>query len=89
MKSTKIPKYINAFVKLMIFSAVLHLTTLAVYFLKTGDGVPLNFFSVVGLNLFFPFLVTSPFAGIYSTAAIVSLYTILYFFFSNESRSTR
>jgi predicted membrane protein len=92
MNPSKIPKYINAFVKLMIFSAVLHLAVLAVlavYFLKTGDGVPLNFFSIVGLSLFFPVLVTSPFAGLYSTGAVVFSYTALYFFFSNESRRTR
>jgi hypothetical protein len=84
-----IPRYIDAFVKLMILSSVLHLTTIAIYFLMTHDTRPLNFFSIIGTDLLFPSIAISPYADIYSLSAIVILYSVLYFFFTHESRRSR
>ena len=82
-------RYLEAFVKLMIFSSVLHLSVIAVYFYKTHDALPLNFFSIVGLDLLFPSLVTSSFATIYSIGTIVVLYTIVLLFFTKGGPKTR
>jgi hypothetical protein len=85
MKSISSSRIVRAFVLLMLTSAVIHLTTLAIYYLQTRDGVPLNFFSIVGFNLFFPTLVTSPYASLYSFVATLTTYSILFFFFTNKN----
>lgn len=87
--SNLISRVIKAFVGLMLLSAIIHLTTLAIYYTKTGDGDPLNFFSIIGFNLFFPQLITSHFAPLYSVAATASLYLIIFFFFTHENRRSR
>lgn len=87
--SNVMSRFINAFIGLMLLSAALHLTTLAVYYIKTGDEDPLNFFSIIGFNLFFPQLITSQFAPLYSFIATVSLYLIVFFFFTHENRHSR
>ena len=89
MKSFFSSRPIKAFILLMLTSAVIHLVTLAVYFVQTHDAVPLNFFSIVGFNLFFPSLVMSPFANMYSLVATLSIYSILFFFFTHENRRFR
>jgi hypothetical protein len=68
----------------MFASAVIHLIVLAVYYIKTQDAAPLNFFSVVGLNLFFPSIVYSPFAGLYSLFATATLYFIILYFITQK-----
>ena len=89
MKSILSSRPVRAFVLLMLTSAVIHLTTLAVYFVQTHDEVPLNFFSIVGFNLFFPSLVTMPYAQAYSFVTTLTLYLILFFFFVRNHRNVR
>jgi uncharacterized membrane protein len=89
MKSISHLRPVRAFILLMLTSAVIHLVTLAIYFVQTHDSIPLNFFSIVGFDLFFPSLVTSPFATIYSLVATISIYSILFFFFTHENRRSR
>jgi predicted membrane protein len=78
-----------ATVKLMLFSAVLHLSVLAFYFLKTNDLVPLNFYSIVGLNLFFPSFVSSSYSSVLSFVTIVALYLFFLYHSAHENRRTR
>lgn len=85
----KLSLCLQAFIKLMLVSAVIHLVVLAIYFGLTQDSVPLSFYSIVGLNLFFPYLVTGPFANFYSILTIVIVYCIILFFFNHENRRTR
>ena len=81
--------FLQAFMKLMLVSAIVHLVVLAFYYMKTQDAVPLNFFSIVGLDLFFPALVTSEYAGVFSIVATVGIYVVLFIFFVHENRRTR
>lgn len=89
MKSILSSRPVKAFVLLMIVSSIIHLTVLAVYFVQTHDMVPLNFFSIVGLNLFFPSLITIPYALVYSFVTTLTLYLILFFFFAHNHRNDR
>ena len=88
MKVLDSSRFLRACVLLMLTSAVLHLLTLAVYFIMTHNGVPLNFFSIIGFDLFWPTLVHSPFAAVYSYSATIGLFLVLYFFFTHENRRT-
>ena len=85
----KLPRVVDAFVKLMILSSIVHISTIAVYFLMTHDIAPLNFFSIIGTNLLFPSILTSQFATMYSLGTIITVYTILYMYFTHENRCPR
>lgn len=89
MIKTITSRFMKAFIGLMLLSAVLHLIVLAVYFLKTKDSIPLNFFSIIGANLFFPALVTSPFAPLYSFITSIVLYIVIFLFFTHENSRSR
>jgi predicted membrane protein len=79
------PRPIQAFIGLMLFSAVTHLLILAIYFIKTHDDTPLNFFSIIGLDLFFPEIVTSRFSSLFSVITTVVVYSFLYLLFTNKN----
>lgn len=86
MSLHKIPRFIRALILLMFLSAVIHVVVLVMYFVKTGDVSPFNFFSIVGAHLFFPILVSSHLATLVSFVVAASLYAIIFFFFTHENR---
>ena len=55
-------------------------------FFTTKDTVALNFFSIVGLNLFFPNIATSRFADLYSVITIIVLYLLLLVLFHHRGK---
>lgn len=89
MKTFLLSRYLRAFFKLMILSAVLHLIILACYFVITHDPVPLNIFSIIGANLFFPALVLNEHANLYSFIVTMLVYIVIFLFFTHENRRTR
>lgn len=89
MSFRSFPKSIQALIALMFFSALLHMLILAVYFVMTHDSVPLNFFSIIGLSLFFPELATSQFSSLASVLLTVGIYCSFYYYFSHDRRRTR
>lgn len=84
MNKVIVPQYIQAFIKLMFFSAGIHLVILAIYFLQTGDSAPLNFFRIIGLDLFYPDFVASKTSGYVSVITTVGIYLCMYFFFAKQ-----
>lgn len=89
MSFRSFPKSIQALIALMLFSALLHMLILAVYFFMTRDSVPLNFFSIIGLDLFFPTSLTSPFSSLASVLVTLGIYCSFYYYFSHDRRRTR
>ena len=85
----KLPRVVDAFVKLMVLSSIIHISTVAIYFFTTHDIAALNFFWIIGTNLLFPSILTSQFATMYSLGAMITLYTILYMYFTHENRHPR
>jgi hypothetical protein len=89
MNFKKLPTYLQAVMLFMLLSAILHLGVLAVYFFTTHDSVPLNFFSIIGLDLFSSSFVTSPLAPLYSSVTTLLLYCGIFYYVHHENRRTR
>ncbi len=89
MPLRNLPRYIQALVGLMFLSAVIHMIVLIIYCIKTGDGTPFNFFSIVGADLFFPILTQGNYAMMYSSITMMVLYGVIYLFFTHENRRPR
>lgn len=75
-------RYLDALLKLMLLSAVIHMTVLAVYFVLYLDLSRFNFFKIVALDLFYPQLVTTHLTNIYSLGTMFILWAM--FFSANK-----
>jgi hypothetical protein len=54
MNSIAKNRYFDAFLKLMLLSAILHMGVLAINFILRGDHAPFNFFTIIAAQLFVP-----------------------------------
>lgn len=75
---------LQALVLLMLLSAFLHMVVLALHFLITLDYTPFNFFSIIGLNIFYPNFVASPLSGYLSVVVVISIYFLFLFILRNR-----
>ncbi|MGE0793112.1 MAG: hypothetical protein AB7V77_02965 [Candidatus Woesearchaeota archaeon] len=69
--------YFIALKNLIIFSAIIHMCLILVYSILTKDISFLNYFNIIGLNLFFPEIVGS-ITQIFSFTSIIILFLIMY-----------
>lgn len=70
----------------MFISAVLHMCLLLLYFFITKDSTPLNFFSIIGLNLFYPEFVSSNLGQLLSYVVSIFLYIIGYAYLTTSKK---
>ncbi len=84
MNFLKHNKIIQAFAYLVFVSAVLHMAILAIRYVVTSDIGLFNFFSIIGLNLFYPNFVDSS-SGLYvSSFTALGIYLMIYFYIHNK-----
>ncbi|MBX4196665.1 hypothetical protein KW805_03690 [Candidatus Pacearchaeota archaeon] len=70
---------IDAFLKLLLVSAVIHFIILVVQSLKDGNISHLNYFAILELQAFFPHILNGSFSFLLSLLIVVVLYFVLYF----------
>ncbi len=78
-------KIIRALFYLMFVSAVLHLILLGISFIVKPDFGLFNFFSIIGLNLFYPDFVFSRLGLIVSSLTAFCIYCIIFFLLKNKT----
>ena len=71
-------KLIRAISKVMLLSAIIHVSILIFYSFKHEDFTKLNLFEIVGLDLIFPEVVT--FSGSLVLSGIIVLGLFFYFY---------
>lgn len=64
----------------MLISAALHVCILVIYFVRTLDYSSLNFFEIIGLNLFYPAFVSSILGSYLSVIVTLGIYFLVYIF---------
>lgn len=84
MKSFFNNKFFQALLLLMLISAIIHMVVLGIYFIFTLDYSPFNFFRIIGLNLFYPEFVSSPYSASFSIFSIICIYFFSYLFLTNK-----
>lgn len=67
-------KYLDALLKLFIFSATIHIVILIIYSIIHLSITSLNFFEILQLNLIFPFLTNNLIIMIPATIAALDIY---------------
>jgi len=81
-------RFLNTLVKFILFSAVLHILLLAIAFVFKRDLTAVNYFNVVGLNLFFPEIGQGLASQIFSLLTMVVIYGLI-FFVSNKKTNNK
>jgi hypothetical protein len=71
----------------VLFSAATHLTLLAVYAVMTQSILPLNYFNIIDLDLFFPEIIEGTMSQILSFVLTALLLIGAYLFFTKKEPS--
>ena len=82
MLKIKANRFIQALVKLMLLSAVLHILILVVHSVIVQNISELSLFKIIGLDLFYPEL-SSMF--LFSSVVAFVIYVLIYFFFTDKN----
>lgn len=77
-------RFLDAFLKLMLLSAAMHIAVLAFVCIARRDVAPLNFFSIISLDVVFPGISEGFVSQIASLISIVCLYGIILFLSSRK-----
>jgi hypothetical protein len=77
-------RFLDAFLKLILFSGILHLVIVVIAGLRQGSLRPLNYFSIIGLDQIFPRLNVSFFSHVLALSTALIIYTIILFYFRNK-----
>lgn len=75
----------DAFLKLVLFSAGLHVVLLVVYSILHLNFLPLNYFNILDIDLFFPGIINGALSNILSVICIVAIYLLIYFNLTDKS----
>jgi len=70
-------KYVNSFLLLLLFTAIIHFLVLCFLFIKSRDIYFLNYFSILNLNYFVPNFLNSFIGNIFSIIFVIILYLII------------
>ena len=70
-------KYINAFLLLLLLTAVVHFVILCLLFIKSGDFYFLNYFSILNIDYFIPDFLNNILGNIFSVFFVLILYLII------------
>ena len=81
-------RYIDALLKLMLLSAIIHMIVLAWYSVVYNDFTLFNFFTIVGIDLLFPQIVTSDCQYVYSFAIVLCMYAVLFYLLNRKSKKS-
>lgn len=76
-------RYLDALLKLMLLSAILHMAVLVLYFVVHGDASRFIFFKIINIDLFIPELASDCMHS-YSLLLSVWLYVFIFYFFTHK-----
>ncbi|MFH1597942.1 MAG: hypothetical protein ABIB97_02625 [Patescibacteria group bacterium] len=79
-------RFLAAFLKLILFTGVIHIAILIAYSIKSVDKSQLHLFRILDLDLFWPEAFEGLTSFIVSVAVIIILYLIIYFFFTERKK---
>lgn len=77
-------KYLNAFLLLMLFSAIVHMIVLFCWFLASKDIYVFNYLNILNLNYFYPDLSGNIWWYVLSVVSVILTYLIILFINKND-----
>jgi len=80
-------RFLDALLKLILVSAIVHLGVLGFQFFRTGDVSIINYFNILDLDFIFPDIASGSASQIASVLVVAGLYLALLLFFTKKRRS--
>lgn len=77
-------RFIDALIKFILFSAFLHLLLLLIFLVFTHDFTGVNYFNIIGLNLFFPNIGQGFASQIFSLLTMAVTYGLIFFIINKK-----
>ncbi len=77
-------KFIDALLNVILVAGILHLTLLITICIIRRDITYLNFFRIIEIDAFFPYITQGPLSQITSLAIIAALYFLMLFFYTKK-----
>ena len=77
-------RYIDALLKLILVSAIVHMVLLIIYSVITGDFVILNYFNILDIDLIFPNVIEGTVSQVLSVLATVIVYVLILLFYTKK-----
>jgi len=77
-------RYLDALLKLMLFSAIFHMILLVIYAIRVQSILPLNYFNILDVDLLYPIAINGNVAQIFAGGFALALWIVFYIFFTKE-----
>ncbi|MBU2103245.1 MAG: hypothetical protein ABH865_09475 [Candidatus Omnitrophota bacterium] len=78
-------RFQEAFVKFVLFSAIIHVVVLLILALRSATATYLNYFYILQINLLFPGLTHGAMAQIVSILSAAIIYLVILLFFDGKA----
>lgn len=82
-------RYLDAFLKFVLLTAIIHMFLLFAAAAINADIVYLNYFNILDMDLFFPGVEYGLLSQVLSVAAMVVLYAIIYLYFTGKTKQAK
>lgn len=73
-------RFLDVLIKFILFSAVLHITLLLIFFVISHDLTVVNYYQIIGLNLFFPQIGQGAVSQVLSILTMILFYGLIFVF---------
>jgi len=77
-------RYLDALLKLILLTAVIHVFVLIAAAVINADAVYLNYFNILDIDLFFPGIEQGMLSHFFSAVAMLIVYIVIYMFFTKS-----
>ena len=77
-------RYLDAFLKLLLFSSIVHTILMIVYVIAYNDIEHLNYFNILDISLFIPYLEGGLIPDIVATTILFLTYVLILWFFTRN-----
>lgn len=79
-------RFLDAFLKLLLVSAIIHLSIIVVFLIITKNIKVLNYFNILDIDSFFPEVINGTLSQILSAGIVIFIYIVIFFFFTKSKR---
>jgi len=77
-------RYLDALLKLVLFSAITHMLILVYKSLSTTDSTVMNYFNILDLDLFFDGIEKGALSQVLSIVVMLGIYFAIFFLFTRK-----
>ena len=77
-------RYLDALLKFILLTAIMHVVLLIIFSIVTLNVVPLNYFNILDLDSFFPNVIEGTLSQVLSVVVMVALYLAIFSFYTKR-----